>query len=269
MAALFSSIPPSLRVALLSRLPPFRGKRRLARLIGPWRGRVKANVYGFPFKLDLSDYIQRNIAWGQYEPAETHLVKSLLRRGDTFVDAGANIGYYTALAASIVAPTGSVIAFEPDPYCFELLTGSFAGKPGIRCVNAAVSDSPGDLILYMPPASHGNRDSSCVAYCEGMTSFPAVSTTLDLALSHSGRVRLLKMDIEGHELPALLGGENSLVNGRIEMVLCELNERLLRLGGSSQAEVVKTLESYGFALVTRLGDGQFANALFRHHSCAR
>src|SRR5580692_4386710 len=93
----------------------FRGKARLLNSIGPNSGTRHTRVFGSVFDLDLTDFIQRHIYLGTFEPAETSLVKKHLQPGMTFVDVGANVGYYTALAARLVAGNGGrVIAFEPS-----------------------------------------------------------------------------------------------------------------------------------------------------------
>jgi FkbM family methyltransferase len=216
--------------------------------------------------LDLSDRLQRNISWGQYEPHGTEIVKTYLRPGGTFVDVGANIGYYTALAGSIVGVTGRVVSFEPDPQCFRVLTKNFGTVKYIECINLAISDSVDSLKLYIPPDSEHNRDSSCVEYCEDMTAFECKTTMLDIALDKCDHIQLLKMDIEGHEPRAVLGGQHVFESGRVERVLCELNERLLLLAGSSQAELIAMFQACGFILDKRIGRDDFANALFRHSS---
>ena len=77
-----------------------------------------ARVFGLQFELDLADWIQRSIYFGTYEPLETRLVAAFLKPGMTVVDIGANIGYYTALAASKVGPEGRIYAIEPDARAF-------------------------------------------------------------------------------------------------------------------------------------------------------
>jgi hypothetical protein len=74
------------------------------------------------------------------------------------------------------------------------------------------------------------------------------------------------MDIEGHEPQAVHGERRVLGSGRVERVLCELNQRLLRLAGSSRTELVELLQSCGFELEKQIGDEVCANALFRHRS---
>src|SRR4051812_45920835 len=97
----------------------FRGKARLFNLFCPRSGTKRARIFGSVFSLDLADFVQRQIYLGTFEPKETRLVNGFLQPGMTFVDAGANVGYYTALAAAKVAGNqGRVIAFEPSPYAF-------------------------------------------------------------------------------------------------------------------------------------------------------
>lgn len=77
---------------------------------------------GYSFYCDLRDTISREVCFaGQYEPQETALVRSILRPGMSFVDIGANWGYFTLLAASLVGPDGIVLSLEPDPRLFPIL----------------------------------------------------------------------------------------------------------------------------------------------------
>jgi hypothetical protein len=77
----------------------FRGKGRLLDKIVPPSGIRVCKVFGSTFTLDLSDVVQRQIYLGTFEPKETAIIRSRLRPGMTFLDVGANVGYYTALAA--------------------------------------------------------------------------------------------------------------------------------------------------------------------------
>src|SRR5882762_1728801 len=104
----------------------FRGKARLLNAVVPRSGIKTARVFGSLFELDLADHIQRHIYMGAFEPRETRLAKKHLRPGMTCVDVGANVGYYTALTAQAVGPSGCVVAFEPSPYAFERLHGMIA-----------------------------------------------------------------------------------------------------------------------------------------------
>src|SRR2546430_6530544 len=92
---------------------------RVARLPGGARLAVTLRDYALR---ELYFRGSRNTARGWlYEPETTRLFFKWLRPGDTFVDIGANAGYYTAISGSIVGPSGRVHAFEPNPMVATLL----------------------------------------------------------------------------------------------------------------------------------------------------
>ena len=103
--------------------PYFRGRQRVLNAITPRVGTRVVKVHGTPIRLSLSEYIDRNVYMGSYEPEETAIVRRLLRPGATFVDAGANIGYFTAVASRAVGVSGRVLAIEPMPQLFARLSG--------------------------------------------------------------------------------------------------------------------------------------------------
>src|SRR5215208_5948792 len=100
--------------------PTERGGFRLAKLVRRLRKRelwrdTFLTPDGLRLKLDLSTYPDVSMAFGLYELDTARVIKKLLTRGDHFIDAGANIGYFTLLTANIVGPNGRVDAFEPHP----------------------------------------------------------------------------------------------------------------------------------------------------------
>src|SRR5688572_4106742 len=112
---------------LYSRIAPTeRGGYRLARAArktrdpARWRD-VFRTPDGFDIELDISDYPDACMAYGLYELDTARLIRRLLRGGDHVVDCGANIGYFTMLAATRVGPGGKVDAFEPQADNFERL----------------------------------------------------------------------------------------------------------------------------------------------------
>src|SRR5882672_7947426 len=110
----------------------FRGKARLAKLL-PLCGRRTATVFGARMILDLADHIERHVYLGSYEPLNVHRFMRTLRPGDTVFDVGANIGFFTALAARRVGASGRVLAFEPHPLNFAALS-EMVTRNGLRCV---------------------------------------------------------------------------------------------------------------------------------------
>jgi hypothetical protein len=137
---------------VVSQLRPFqfRGKGRLAELVIPRTGKRNAVIFGSRFSLDLSDYLQRHMYAGSFERVESAVVRKKLRPGMTFVDVGANVGYYTALAARLVGPTGAVFAFEPSDYAFPRLSTMIDtnGLTWVRAIKYGLANVPGEKLLF-------------------------------------------------------------------------------------------------------------------------
>ena len=89
---------------------------------------------------------------GIWEPYETQLLLSLLQPEHVFVDVGANVGYFSVLAASVLSEAGQVFAFEPDPENFRLLQASLAHNglaSRVTAVEAALADRDGEARLFL------------------------------------------------------------------------------------------------------------------------
>jgi hypothetical protein len=109
--------------------------------------------------LYISECIRR---FGIWEPTETEYLLDNLGPGDTFVDIGANIGYFSVIAADLVEKEGRVYAFEPDDKNFALLEANLNlnGAANARAVNAAVSNVSCKATLYGHGhnlGAHGNQ----------------------------------------------------------------------------------------------------------------
>jgi FkbM family methyltransferase len=228
----------------------FRGKARLLNRIGPSSGTRQARIFGSLFELDLHDYIQRQLYFGTFEPHETQLASNYLRPGMTFVDVGANVGYYTALAAMRVGGNGGrVVAFEPSLYAFERLQGMLDANrlEHVAAIHAGLSDMPGKLKLYLGVASN-NHTPTMVPH-ENATFTDVNVTTLDAEIERLGidKIDLIKIDVEGYEPRVLAGAQRLLRERRIRAILCEFNEHWLRRAGSDPQQLEQILREAGFA----------------------
>lgn len=224
----------------------FRGKGRLLNRIGPHSGVRSCTVFGVTFIVDLADEIQRQIYFGTFAPRETRIIRAHLRSGMTFVDVGANVGYFTALAAGLVGPKGRVVAFEPSPYAFEKLRHMVDsnGLKHVTVVGAGLSDRVDRLNLYLGVGSR-NHTPTMVPH-ENATVVEVPVQTLDSAAEEIGvdRIDLIKIDVEGHESRVLGGAQTLLRERRIRMALCEFNEYWLNKAGSS-SECLQALMADG------------------------
>lgn len=175
------------------------------------------------------------------EPKIKELVETAVPVGGTFVDAGANIGFYTVLAASRVGTAGSVIAFEMMPDTAEILRCHVSRNAlaQVTVVEEALSNVAGQRIkASVEPGVHGQA--SIVAPGEGrrQTIVEVETTTLDKALAAVGQIDLMKLDLEGAELLALQGGSATLA--KTACIVFENN--------AEDELIFELLEKAGFAI---------------------
>lgn len=207
----------------------------------------------YSFVCDLRDSISREVCFtGSYEPQETALVSSILKPDSVFVDVGANWGYFTLLAANLISDNGVVLSLEPDPRLFQILDSNIARNKfrHITALQVAAADKPGTLKLAGYEESEGNFGvSRIIADDEKHSSFYQVTIdALDNMLEKQNitKVDLMKMDIEGAEVFAIAGLKKHLKENRVKRLLLELHPAQLLKHGSSAAEIIETLQSYGY-----------------------
>jgi FkbM family methyltransferase len=237
-------------LGLYSRIAPTgRGGYRLARLARRFHAHDDQRALfrtpdGLRFHLDLATYPDCCMAFGLYELDTARVIRRLLRPGDTFIDGGANIGYFTLIAAKAVGPSGRVHAFEPQPdnrrrLAEHVAMNGFADIVTIHPV--ALSDSPGEVELHTyenPAANHGQ--STLFALPGAPTRKVSVATVrLDDYLP-SVVPRLIKLDIEGAEPPAITG-MSKLLRAHRPAVIVELNATTLGRAGFATREPLDRL----------------------------
>lgn len=145
-----------------------------------------------------------------YEPAVTKLVEELLAPGDTFLDVGANIGYFSLLASSIVGQDGKVYAIEPNDLNVKLMESSIRsnGFENISVMQVGASEAISTLMLH---SNVGNGTTSAVGQRDLFSSRTVAGIPIDNLLAGRKKpVKLIKIDVEGFEYRALRGGETLL-----------------------------------------------------------
>ena len=215
-------------------------------------------AWGGRFRCDLHDFVASRIYYfGVWEPNLTALLERRLAPGDVVADVGANMGYFTLLASRLVGPTGRVVAFEASPAIYALLREDLAlnaphGAGNVRALNVAVSDRPGTLPVYAGPAD--NRGATSVQAARGgrfeaEVRADALGTLLGEALTAAerARLRLVKIDVEGAELPILLDLLAHLDDypERLEVVV-EAAPDEMRAGGVPLEALIARFAAHGF-----------------------
>jgi FkbM family methyltransferase len=240
----------------LRALPLPAGKWRLAHAIAdlfasdgvPQTERVRL-AHGFQMQLDLGDVVQRRMYFaGEYDPRSSRLFRQLLHPGDIAIDGGANIGYFSLLAARCVGDQGAVHAFEPVPRTFTLLLDNIEHNHfgNIQANCAALCDRTGVLQLRM--AASANIGTATAVLPGSGPSVSAHALTLDeYAAQHAiGAIKLVKLDIEGSELSAIRGMRTLLSERRISYLICEVNPDLLDAQGIPPDALRREMAAYGY-----------------------
>jgi FkbM family methyltransferase len=166
---------------------------------------------------------------GMHEPALTAALREALRPGNTFLDVGANFGYYTLLAAARVGPAGQVVAFEPNPRGAAGLRANLALNDcgHARVVEAAVGRRGGRQALFVPRRGQSGLGTLAAEAAERLAGtareITVVLTSLDefVAANPPEAVRAVKVDAEGWELEVLAGAGEMLRRYR-PLLFCEV-----------------------------------------------
>jgi FkbM family methyltransferase len=184
-----------------------------------------------------------NWYFGLYEQAEMGFALHLLRPGDLFVDVGANIGSFTVLAAGAVG--ARTLSAEPLPRTFRDLQDNIVLN-GIAALASAhrvgISDKAGTLRFR---SDLDGQLAHVMAEGETGESEEVPVTTLD-AFCEGEAPRLLKIDVEGHELAVLKGGGRVLADPALDAVIMETNGSGDRYGIPDEA-LFEAVEAHGFA----------------------
>jgi FkbM family methyltransferase len=181
------------------------------------------------------------------ERPEMTLLRAWLTSGDTFVDGGANLGTYTALAGAVVGPSGRVLACEPDPALAARieLQASLLGHTSVRVVPTALGAATGSAQLWLARDGAGHGYQSLRPPLSGTGSFvPAevsVRTLDEVVAEHSAATppAALKLDIEGAEALALSGASRLLAASDRALWLVELGAATLQAFGATPADVLR------------------------------
>ena len=190
--------------------------------------KVTVQLDGFKMLIDTGKYLNSNATQVLFkkvhEPITTELFRLLLEEGDKVIDVGANIGYFTMLAASLVGSCGRVYAFEPGDVAFNDLRNNvyINSFSNIVAYNRAASDYFGERCLYV---SKENTTNSLIRDSRLHTMSEVVSVDrIDRLISE--QVKLIKIDTEGNELEVLKGSRNLINKCESICVILEISEKL-------------------------------------------
>ncbi len=178
----------------------------------------------FEMQLELASHMERHIFLGSYEMSGLRMLQRVLRRGDVFVDGGANLGLFALVASRRVGPTGKVHAFEPQPGLLPRLREHVRRNADdrIEIHPLACWDEQATLTFY-----EFDRDNVGIASLMARDNVPVKrevrveAQRIDAVVEPP--VRLIKLDVEGAEWRALHGAEKLLFGSQPADLMVELN----------------------------------------------
>lgn len=200
-----------------------------------------ANLNGAPSRLAKLENYSLNVhlksPWGvrSYffgECGAFTILDRLLEPGCTFIDAGANIGQFSARATSLLHGNGRVFAFEPDPINHKLLVKTIEDNnwyKQLQVSNKALWKQSGDTLkFYLSQSTENTGTSSLVQHGvnQDKSQFIDVNTlSLDDFLKDEEirKVRLIKIDVERAEYELLQGFREGLAGQIADFILIEMD----------------------------------------------
>ena len=231
----------------------FRGVPRLLYATREWVLGKELGVFeledGIRMVLDPGDYFQCMMYYGRFCPEILQVLQQFVRPGDTVLDIGAQLGYFSLHVARLVTSAGRVYCFEPDPRSFTRLNQAIelSRIDWITAFQTALSAREGTMDFYLSPTlgwSTGVKNS----HLEDLQQVSARTAPLDLLVSRGDippHIRLAKIDVEGFEMEVLRGMQNVLATSRPILVL-EINTQMLHAQGTSPSEIVRFLEPFEY-----------------------
>jgi len=155
--------------------------------------------------------------YGQYSPGEVEMFSKILRPGDIAIEVGAHLGVHTIPMGRMVAPSGSVMAFEPQLHVYNLLAGNIAlnGLSGVvTAVCMAAGAEQGQIVV--PPIDYDREANfgGCALTPENDQGRPVQMVPLDAITDYIQALRLIKIDAEGMEYEVLSGARKLIARCR-------------------------------------------------------
>ena len=165
----------------------------------------------------------------KWEPKIAKLLTKYTKKNSTAVDMGAYIGTHTLSLVDAVGPNGNVVTFEPQPWAYNCIKKTLSKNKikNVNVVNAGLSDKKGNLRF----CSDGTGSSSI---CQERRPSPRWTEVYDIPIKTLDsfklkNVSIMKVDVEGHELNALMGAKQTIIKCKPVILLEVWRRRTNRL----------------------------------------
>jgi len=212
-------------------------------------------VFGDVMRVDGSDIVGKHLYYfGVWEPNLTGWIRRRLKPGQLFVDVGANVGYYSLLAARLVGDTGRVVAIEALPQTFARLRQNLErnGAHNVRAVNGAAWDRHERLKLFVRQEGPSGASTLMSAWADqwqlrrqvDVEAAPLAALLTRDELEHA---RLIKIDVEGAEWHVISEMRTWLQRSAPELeIVIEISRSMMAAQGRSFADILALFAEFGF-----------------------
>ena len=212
-------------------------------------GRIRFEHQRLPF---LTEENLRAMISNTYDINLCEYLRNHLSAGDIVLDAGANIGYISAVAASYVGPSGEVHGFEPLAECYARLQRLAHLNPGFRLIfhNVALGNEEGVLSISCPGTDA--RNATLVPGKNYPDVRPVQVMRLDDYIFNNipspERIRVIKIDVQGFEYPVLRGLEKFFARTRLRpLIACDMKPFELPSLGHTIGDLEQYMRNFGYA----------------------
>lgn len=212
--------------------------------------------YSFKYKADLGDWLGQYVyLTGVYEPATARVIAELLKPGDTFIDVGANSGFFTLLASIQVGAAGRVLSFEPVPSMRKRLLDNIAlnAMGNISVHDVALSNAEGILPLFEGPKGHKGI-SSLRQIVNSEATIEVKTRPLDTFGDELSAVKLIKIDVEGAE-QLVLEGMTNILDRYHPYIVVEITDEYLHAFGHTAIQLASHLTGNGYRMYEIRSEG--------------
>lgn len=230
--------------------------RYLARRLIPEERRL-VYINGYKMFVHMEEYegidgiAQQLLFQGTYEKYTTILFKRFVSEGMNVIDIGANIGYYTLLAAKLVGERGKVFAFEPELRNYALLLKNIEvnSYKNIIPLQKAVSNKTGKAKLFLDKVESGAHS---LYKAEEDATQDIMVDAISLDEFFKGKeypIDIIKIDVEGAEMTVLLGMTKIVKNNDDLKIFTEFCHPGLQISGFSAQQYWDKLVESGFKFI--------------------